>query len=83
MSESTQSFGKNINYLRHAITLGYLSLLVIGFIVDSITYSNLGIDILHYSSVFDLLVSPIATMISSRQILPKQLSIFSSFFSTK
>jgi len=65
---SEEAFELNIQYLKNALFLGYLILLTIGFLTDSIIYGSLGIDILHYSSVFDLLVSPIATMISSRQI---------------
>jgi hypothetical protein len=68
MSESGQLFNKNINYLRDVITFGYFFLLIIGFMTDSIMYDNLGIEILHYSSVFDLLVSPIVTMTSNVQI---------------
>lgn len=67
--------GLNAQHIQHGLTIGYLMLLIIGLLMDSIIYGSLGIDILHYSSVFDLLVSPLATLLTDLRKL-----ILISFF---
>jgi len=47
------------------LSLGYLYLLLLGIMSDSITYGLLGINIISYSSVLDVLLSPITHLTSS------------------
>ncbi len=47
------------------LSLGYIYLLVLGIASDSIYYGMLGINILSYSSVLDVLLSPIVHLTSS------------------
>ncbi|BDS11610.1 hypothetical protein [Aureispira anguillae] len=53
------TFKFEIKNLQELISIGYLSLLVFGIIRESITYGILGINIMYYSSVLDILLSPI------------------------
>ena len=52
------------------LSLGYLYLVVVGITLDAIFYGILGINIIHYSSILDVLLSPIAFFTSSIKILP-------------
>ncbi len=47
------------------LQFGYLSLVIIGLVGECVFYNQLGIRILRYSSVMDILISPIATLIDS------------------
>lgn len=49
--------------LQDILSLGYIYLLVVGLFGDSIFYSFLGVNILSYSNVIDVLLSPIITLI--------------------
>lgn len=42
------------------LSLGYLYLVIVGIILDAIFYGFLGINIIRYSSILDVLLSPIA-----------------------
>ncbi|MCI4667077.1 MAG: hypothetical protein MRZ79_02880 [Bacteroidia bacterium] len=56
---------KGINWsLQDFFSVGYLYLLVIGIAGDSIYYSYLGVNIISYSSVVDVLLSPIIKIIN-------------------
>ena len=48
--------------LQDYLSIGYLFLLILGVVYESIYYKFLGINILEYSSVLDVLISPIAVM---------------------
>ena len=64
------------------LALGYLYLLLLGIVSDSIFYGLLGINIISYSSVLDVLLSPIAK-ITSNLIIPVLviiLPLFSYFY---
>ncbi len=52
------------------LSLGYLYLVVVGITLDAIFYGILGINIIHYSSILDVLLSPVAFFTSSIKILP-------------
>ena len=54
---------------QNALSLGYLFLLILGIIRDSIYYGYLGINIFYYSDLLDVLLSPIAYM-SKSLLLP-------------
>lgn len=47
------------------LSLGYLYLVVVGIIFDAIFYGILGINIIHYSSILDVLLSPVAFVTDS------------------
>ena len=46
------------------IPLGYLFLVILGIIKESVFYYQIGINILKYSSIMDILISPIADLAS-------------------
>jgi len=47
------------------LSLGYVYLVVVGIILDAIFYGILGINIIRYSSILDVLLSPIAFLTNS------------------
>ncbi len=47
------------------LQFGYLSLVIIGLVGECVFYNQIGIRILRYSSIMDILISPIATLIDS------------------
>lgn len=54
------------------LSLGYLYLLIVGILTETIFYSFLGINILNYSTFLDILITPIKYM-ASNIILPAVL----------
>lgn len=57
--------GLNFGELQGMLSLGYLFLIVMGIVNEALHYQQLGIDILNYSSILDVLISPIAQLSSS------------------
>ena len=55
---------KNIEKLQTLLPLGYIFLVILGIIKESLYYYQLGINIIPYSSIMDILISPIATITS-------------------
>jgi hypothetical protein len=55
---------KSIEKLQNLLPLGYLFLVVMGILKESIFYHFIGVNILKYSSIMDILISPIATLTS-------------------
>jgi len=51
------------------LSLGYLYLVIVGIILDAIFYGILGINIIRYSSILDVLLSPIAFFTDSIIVL--------------
>ena len=51
------------------VTFGYLYLLVMGLMTEVVYYKLLGINILYYSSVLDVLISPLSFMVRRLPIL--------------
>ncbi|RYG08233.1 MAG: hypothetical protein EOO07_25975 [Chitinophagaceae bacterium] len=51
--------------LHKLLPFGYLFLVVLGILKESIFYYQIGINILKYSSLMDILISPIATLTSN------------------
>ena len=47
------------------LSLGYIYLIVMGILNETLYYNQLGIDILHYSSILDVMISPISRLTSS------------------
>lgn len=59
---------KNIDKAQNLLPLGYLFLVILGIVKESIFYYQIGINIIRYSSVMDILISPIA-MITSHPLI--------------
>ena len=55
--------------LQKLLPFGYLFLVVIGILKESVFFYQIGINILKYSSIMDILISPIATLTSNPIIL--------------
>ena len=63
--ESTQSI----------LSLGYILLIVLGIIHETLFYSQLGINILEYSDLLDVLISPISKLSSNIVLLTLSLLV--------
>ena len=55
---------KNIDKLQNLLPLGYLFLIILGIAKESIFYYQIGINIVKYSSIMDILISPVAAITS-------------------
>lgn len=51
------------------LSIGYIYIVVLGIISDVVYYSFLDIDILSYSTILDILISPINTLMSDLKVL--------------
>lgn len=60
--------------LQEYLSLGYIYLLIVGLITDSIFYSFFNINILNYSTFLDILITPI-NLLTSNFIIPIALAI--------
>jgi len=63
MEKEENSNSKNWS-IQDYLSLGYLYLLILGIFKDTIFYSQLGVNIISYSNVQDILLSPIIHMTS-------------------
>ncbi|WP_336960835.1 hypothetical protein [Chryseobacterium contaminans] len=55
--------------IQRSLPFGYLFLVVMGILKESVFYYQIGINILKYSTIMDILISPIATLTSHPVIL--------------
>lgn len=55
---------KHIDKIQAILPLGYLYLVVLGILKETVFFYQIGINILNYSSIMDILISPIATFLS-------------------
>lgn len=55
---------KEFEKLQNLLPLGYLYLVILGILKESVFFYQLGISILKYSSIMDILISPIADITS-------------------
>ncbi|WP_264550870.1 hypothetical protein [Flavobacterium sp. N2038] len=62
--------------LQKLLPFGYLFLVIMGILHESFFYYMLGINILKYSTIMDILISPIATFTSNPVILIAILLLF-------
>lgn len=67
---------KSIEKLQNLLPLGYLFLVLLGIIKESVYFHQLGINILMYSSIMDILISPIATLTSHPIVLIAVVTMF-------
>ncbi|MFP3592668.1 hypothetical protein [Chryseobacterium sp. SIMBA_038] len=71
---------KYLEKIQGLLPLGYLYLIVLGLLKESILFYQLGINILKYSSITDILISPIADMASSPILIIVIISVVLLFF---
>lgn len=62
------------------LPLGYVFLIMMGILKDSIYYYQLGINILKFSTITDILMSPIAYLTSNPIVLFAVISLFISHY---
>lgn len=61
--------------IQELLPLGYLYLILLGLLKESIQYYQLGINILKYSSITDILISPVSEMSSSLLLTTAVISL--------
>jgi hypothetical protein len=66
--------------IQRSLPFGYLFLVVMGILKESVFHYQLGINILKYSTIMDILISPIATLASHPAILIALIIIVVSSF---
>ena len=71
---------KSTDKIQDLLPIGYLFLVVLGMLKESLLFYQLGIPILKYSTIMDILISPIATMTSHYLILIVLVLFFYFFF---
>ena len=67
---------KHIDKIQAILPLGYLYLVVLGIINETVFFYQIGINILNYSSIMDILISPVTTLVSQPIIFLLIFSIF-------
>lgn len=60
---------KNLERTLQLLPLAYLFLIVLGILKESLFYLQVGINIMNYSSIVDVIMSPISELTSSGKIL--------------
>jgi hypothetical protein len=60
---------KYLERIQALLPLGYLYLIVLGLLKESILFYPLGINIIQYSSITDILISPISDLSSSPKLI--------------
>jgi hypothetical protein len=71
---------KYLEKIQGLLPLGYLYLIILGLLKESILFYQLEINILKYSSITDILISPIADMTSSPILIIVIISVVLFFF---
>jgi hypothetical protein len=56
---------KSFQEIQGFLSIGYIYLIVMGILNETLYYNQIGIDILNYSSILDVLISPISKLTSS------------------
>jgi hypothetical protein len=67
---------KYTDKIQNLLPLGYLFLVIMGILKEGIFYYQIGINILSYSSILDILISPISTITSHYIMLIYIILIF-------
>lgn len=67
---------KSIEKFQNLLPLGYLFLVMLGIIKETVYFHQIGINILKYSSIMDILISPIATLTSQPIVFGAIIMIF-------
>jgi hypothetical protein len=74
-AESNQRVG-----LQECLSLGYIYLLLLGIASDTLFYNFLGINILNYSNILDVLLSPVKLVVGNLIVLLALLVIISMLY---
>ena len=56
---------KSFQEIQGFLSIGYVYLIVMGILNETLYYNQIGIDILNYSNILDVLISPISKLTSS------------------
>ena len=70
----------NLDKLQNLLPLGYLFLIILGIAKESIFYYLLGINIIRYSSIMDILISPLAATMSHPVFFITILTLFIFYY---
>lgn len=62
--------------LKKFFSFGYIFLVILGILKESVFYYQLGINILNYSSISDILISPIVDVVSHPVLIIATLALF-------
>jgi uncharacterized membrane protein YbaN (DUF454 family) len=68
MEASSTELPKSQYNLQEYLSLGYIYLVILGIIDEVIYYNFFGVDILNYSSISDILIAPINTLLSDIRV---------------
>lgn len=71
---------KYLEKIQAFLPLGYIYLIILGLLKETILFYPLGINILKYSSLTDILISPVSDMISNPILILVVLSVVLLFF---
>lgn len=71
---------KNLENLHSYLPLGYLYLVILGIVKESIHFYQLGINILKYSTLMDVLISPIADLMSHPLIFLGFIALIGGYY---
>lgn len=74
---------KYLEKIQNLLPLGYLYLIILGLLKEGILYYQLGINILNYSSITDILISPISDMAASPALIGVAISVFVLIFTVQ
>lgn len=64
--------------IQEYLSLGYIYLLILGIVTDAIYYSLFDINILNYSSILDVLLSPVS-LLTSNLLMPAVFAVIVGF----
>ena len=67
---------KSIDKIQTLLPLGYLFLVILGLVKECVYYYQVGINYLKYSSIMDILISPIAAITEHPLILLVTIALF-------
>jgi hypothetical protein len=67
---------KSTDKIQNLLPIGYLFLVILGLVKETVFYFQIGINFLEYSAISDILMSPIATITYHPFILTAIISLF-------
>ncbi|NJK83951.1 MAG: hypothetical protein HC912_09240 [Saprospiraceae bacterium] len=79
MEQQAPTMNISLNTVQDYLSIGYLYLLILGILSDSIYYGMLGINILSYSTILDVLLSPIVKL-TDNILLAAAIMVPTSFY---
>ena len=67
---------KSLERIQNLLPIGYIYLVLMGILKESLLYYQLGINILKYSTIMDILISPIADLTANPILLGPAVILF-------